>query len=539
MGTCRHLVGDWPHDCHSLVSQDAPVLEEIVKSLAALSPQTQREFEAALSQQRKKHKFNFRKAQLLHTYQHLTRRTKELFPNESLARHLVKKSSKSQSGVLVITVLTSPYPQVGDKVQKFSCAWDCHYCPSEPDQPKSYLHEEPAVKRANENNFDPVLQLTDRAATLAMNGHPVDKIELLVLGGTWASYPHEYQETFCRDLFYAANTFWEREKRERRGLQEEQALNEVAECKIIGITLETRPDTIDAAELRRMRRYGCTRVQLGVQHTDDHVLKKVNRGCTLEDTMRALRLLKDACFKVDIHLMPNLPGASLNLDAAMFERVLSDPDLQADQWKIYPTQVVPWTVIQRWHSTGEYVPYPFDDLFELLMQVKAQVHPWIRLNRVVRDIPIQYISGGVDVPNLREDLVVTMAGRGMRCRCIRCREVGGETGEAGLPTMVIRTYGSSGGTELFLSFETEDQTKLFAFLRLRLPSPSKVESDRKALNAKRSSVEATTDGAAHHASPRRRWRRGASLVAGDELAFPELCGAVLVRELHVYGQVWS
>ena len=125
-----------------------------------------------------------------------------LAPCPELAGLLVKKSSKSQSGVLVITVLTSPYPKVGEKVQRFSCAWNCHYCPSEPGQPKSYLHDEPAVKRANENHFDAVLQLTDRAATLAMNGHPVDKIELLVLGGTWSSYPHEYQEEFCRDLFY-------------------------------------------------------------------------------------------------------------------------------------------------------------------------------------------------------------------------------------------------------------------------------------------------------------------------------------------------
>jgi histone acetyltransferase (RNA polymerase elongator complex component) len=207
--------------------KDAPTLEQIVRSLAEAAPETPREFESALWGQLKRHKISCRKAQLLHTYQHLTRRTKSLAPSESLARHLVKKSSKSQSGVLVITVLTSPYPKVGGTVQKFSCAWDCHYCPSEPHQPKSYLHEEPAVKRANENGFDPVLQLTDRAATLAMNGHPVDKIELLVLGGTWASYPHEYQAEFCRDLFYAANTFWEREKRPRKSLLEEQTINQV------------------------------------------------------------------------------------------------------------------------------------------------------------------------------------------------------------------------------------------------------------------------------------------------------------------------
>jgi ELP3 family radical SAM enzyme/protein acetyltransferase len=189
-----------------------------------------------------------------------------------------------------------------------------------------------------------VLQFTDRAATLAMNGHPVDKIELLVLGGTWASYPHAYQEEFVRDLFFAANTFWERRKRDRLSLGEEQTINESARVKIIGLTLETRPDTIDAGELLRLRHYGCTRVQLGVQHTNDAILQKINRGHERRHTAAALIRLKDACFKVDIHLMPCLQDASVDIDRAMFERVLRDPSLQADQWKVYPTQVVPWSV---------------------------------------------------------------------------------------------------------------------------------------------------------------------------------------------------
>ena len=185
-----------------LVAQDdLPVLASIVSELVVDPPRTERQLEQALIRQRKKRKCSYRKAQLLYVYSKLVGEG-TLAPCPELAGLLVKKSSKSQSGVLVITVLTSPYPKVGEKVQRFSCAWNCHYCPSEPGQPKSYLHDEPAVKRANENHFDAVLQLTDRAATLAMNGHPVDKIELLVLGGTWSSYPHEYQEEFCRDLFY-------------------------------------------------------------------------------------------------------------------------------------------------------------------------------------------------------------------------------------------------------------------------------------------------------------------------------------------------
>jgi len=483
-------------------------LSRIVRDLAADPPADGKALEHQLMLHRKRMRRadTFRKAQLLHAYHCLVSRG-ELEANPYLHSLLVKKSSKSQSGVLVITVLTSPYPtftepESGKKVkQRFSCAWNCYYCPSEPGQPKSYLHDEPAVKRANENGFDPVMQLTDRAATLAQNGHPVDKIELLVLGGTWSSYPHVYQEEFVRDLFYAANTFWQREKRPRRGLLEEQALNETAACKIIGLTLETRPDTIDAAELLRLRRYGCTRVQLGVQHTDDQVLKRINRGCTTADTVTALKRLKDACYKIDIHLMPNLPGATAAVDRAMFERVLSDPQLQADQWKVYPTQVVPWTVIKRWFEAGSYVPYASDQMFEVLMQVKSRVHPWIRLNRVVRDIPMQYVSGGLDVPNLREDLLVEMRHKGLTCRCIRCREPGAASKKV-LPqqTLVRRVYAASGGAEHFVSIESADRATLLGFVRLRLPPPW---SD-----------------APEHQPP-----------------FEELRGAALVRELHVYGQL--
>ena len=334
-----------------------------------------------------------------------------------------------------------------------------------------------------------------RAATLAANGHPVDKIELLVLGGTWASYPHAYQEAFCRDLFYAANTFYERGKRARLSLAEEQRLNEAAVCKIIGLTLETRPDTITPEELRRLRRYGCTRVQLGIQHTSDAVLKRINRGCTTADAAAALRMLKDCCYKIDIHLMPNLPGASPAADRAMFDLVLHSPALQADQWKLYPCEVTPWTIIKKWFDEGSFVPYDHAVLVEVLLDVKSRVHPWIRLNRVIRDIPSQYIFNE-SLPNLREDLAGMLHRRGQRCACIRCREVGGQAGKAvGAAELVERRYAASGGREVFLSYETADRHTIFGFLRLRLsPQP------------------------------------GAGV-------FGALRGAALVRELHVYGQL--
>jgi len=392
---------------------DLPLLERFVRGLIARKVSTQREMERAMSSLRREHRGyrradgsaqgEPRKSEIMHAYLALVEQD-AIEDDPTLRRLLVKKASKSLSGVLVVTVLTSPYPEVDGKTQKFSCEWNCYYCPNEPGQPRSYLHDEPSVLRANRNNFDPVRQFTDRCATLAMNGHPVDKIELLVLGGTWTSYPHAYQQGFARDLFFAANTFYDRPKDKRAplSLSEEKALNEVAKVKIIGLTLETRPDCIDAAELRRMRSYGCTRVQVGLQHTDDGVLGKINRGCTRADAVRAVKLLKDSCFKLDMHLMPNLPGATQDLDRHMFQEVLYDPGLSVDQWKIYPCEITPWTVIKQWFEAGTYVPYSEEQLADLLLEVLPAIPPWVRVNRVVRDIPSQYILAGMDRPNLRQ-----------------------------------------------------------------------------------------------------------------------------------------
>jgi len=563
-----------------LISEEEwPGVQYAVKELARRKVQDLKMFHKVCVDIRRKLKHQFRKSQLLHGLQTLDD-AGEIVPElmtaeerDALKRLLIKKGQKSTSGVLVVTVLTSPYPRVNGRPQRFSCQWNCYYCPNEPDQPRSYLHDEPSVLRANRNGFDPVLQFCDRAVTLAMNGHPVDKIELLVLGGTWASYPVEYQEDFIRDLFYAANTFYTRSnKRERLALAEEKARNERARCKIIGITLETRPDCIDADELRRFRRYGCTRVQLGVQHTDDGILERINRGCTTADTKRALRLLKDSCYKVDIHLMPNLPGANPELDRQMFETVLADEDLQADQWKIYPCEVTPWTVIQKWYQSGMYVPYKDPELFELLMDVKSRVHPWIRLNRVIRDIPSQYILGGLDNPSMRQALQRQMAERGLKCRCIRCREVRDRSPDK--VVLVCREYVGQGAKEYFISFESPDRETILGFCRLRInklvgrpipqarpqhstpPEPQFASPASQSRGREADSSNSTRRGRSK-TPVRRRVRplpcaRSNSGGGGesddddgfdgqteDELLtpFPELRGAALVRELHVYGQL--
>ncbi|KAG8456900.1 hypothetical protein KFE25_012690 [Diacronema lutheri] len=555
-------IEDIYHRMDNLVpAEKIQAYEAWLRDLLLIAPTTDAELTSAMVTLRRRYRSipSPKKYELLHTYHALLRRG-DVQPAPLVVRTLTAKGVRSQSGVLVITVLTSPTPTVDGKVQPFSCQWDCYYCPNQPGQPRSYLRDEPAVLRANENGFDPVLQFTDRAATLAANGHPVDKVELLVLGGTWESYPRKYQESFIRDLFYAANTFWERpgDKRPRRALSDEIEDNEAAQVKVIGLTLETRPDTISNAEIRRLRAYGCTRVQLGVQHTDDGVLALINRGATDEDTRRALRLLKDAGYKVDVHLMPNLPGASPSLDAAMFETMSSGADHQADQWKIYPCEVTPWTVIQKWHESGRFVPYPDEELIETILDAKARVQPWVRLNRIVRDIPSYYIKGGINSPSLRQTLPELLRARGQRCRCIRCREVAGRTG---LPPgeLVERRYIASGGDETFISVETVERNVIFGFARLRVGAHSQRRLARalwpRAPLHRRSEPEWgvraeawPTPAAAMAAGAARGRRRARTPVAdeggdggeeGDETAaaFPELVGAALVRELHVYGQL--
>ena len=412
--------------------------------------------------------------------------------NLALENALITSKCRGISGVSVLTVFLSPYPDG----QTFSCKWNCSYCPNEPGQPRSYLFGEPGVLRANQNDFSCVKQMLARIKAYQVNGHPTDKFEVLILGGTLASYPKTYLDNFMRDIFYAANTCGvsDAERRYAHSLAEEKAENASGSThRVIGITIETRPDCVTADEIRDFRRWGVTRVQLGVQHTDDTILRGVNRGCGHKHTLRALKLLKDSCFKVDIHLMPNLPGASVEKDKAMIDCVLSD--LHPDQVKVYPCTTTPFTKILEDYKTGVYQPYGNDALTEVVLYWKARVHPWIRNNRIVRDIPNSYIVAGVQTSSQRQDFQVEAAARGITCRCIRCREAGrwplsrAEDGE-----LVVRSYAAQDGQEYFLSWESKDRAVLFGFLRLRLIAP------------------------------------------GGEQIFEELTGCALIRELHVYGR---
>lgn len=408
---------------------------------------------------------------------------------------LITARCRGISGVTVVTIFLSANPEG----QAFSCRWNCHYCPNEPGQPRSYVFEEPGVLRANQCGFDCAEQMWARIQTYRVNGHPTDKFEVLILGGTLHSYPKSYLETYMRDMYYAANTCGEpaTSRRARLNLEEEKTLNSASEHRIIGVTVETRPDCINADELRDFRRWGVTRVQLGVQHTDDAILARVNRGHGLKHTEAAMKLLRDNCFKVDVHLMPNLPGATPAGDKAMFDYVLSH--LHPDQVKIYPCTTMPFTKILEDYKAGRYIPYGNEDLIDVVLYWKDRVHPWIRNNRIVRDIPDSYIVAGVKTSNQRLEFQALHKARGGVCRCIRCREAGRyPDADPARGKLVRRFYDVAGGHEVFLSWESEDESVLFGFCRLRLPSTSQAD-----------------------------------------IVFPELKDTALVRELHVYGRTFA
>lgn len=481
--------------------QDAVRLQPFVMELVGMV-EARREAlpRDALSGLKRRHGVNHKSAFLLQAYHVLVDKglVDATDHTDRLVRStLLTKAVKSWSGVTNVTLFTAPFPTytdgAGNRVtQWFSCPFDCHYCPKQPDMPRSYLINEPAVLRAAKNGFDCVAQVHDRMEALYAIGHGCLKIELNVLGGTFAAYPNEYREEFVRDAYYAVNTFWEDRGRPRLSLQDEKEANTRATSRVVLLAVEIRPDSVTRDELVFLRRLSVTRVQLGIQHTDDEVLHKINRKCTTKRAIQAIEDLKRHGFKVDAHFMPNLPFSSAEKDRNMLmgmlgiesvkyrrvganeeweEFVLAAPGLQADQLKIYPTAVTVFTEIESWYRQGIYVPYPEEELVDVLLGFKAQVFPWIRINRIMRDFFVENVlSKSGSNTSLRSSLASMLESEGKVCRCIRCREaktLGLENG-ANIKT-VVRSYNASNGTEFFISIEDDSPMQvLYGFARLRL-----------------------------------------------------------------------
>jgi elongator complex protein 3 len=373
---------------------------------------------------------------------------------------LRRKASRAISGVNVVAVMTEPYPCPHGR---------CAYCPGGPEvgSPQSYTGHEPAAMRGAQNMFDPGAQVRSRIDQLRAIGHTVDKVDLIIMGGTFPASPRPYQEWFVKGCLDAITGS------ESGSLEEAKLGAESSEIRNVGVTVETRPDCLEQRDIDRMLGLGVTRVEVGVQNVYDDIYRLVERGHTVQDVVDGTRRLKDSALKVCYHMMPGLPGSDPERDLEGFHRIFEDPAFKPDMLKIYPTLVVKGTKLYEWWRRGEYKPMTTEEATELVARVKEMVPPWVRIMRVQRDIPVNQIEAGVDKSNLRQLAQGLLAERGSRCRCIRCREAGHRAMEGVEPEnldVVHRLYEASGGVEDFISVEDPGNDVLVGFLRLRLPS---------------------------------------------------------------------
>lgn len=379
---------------------------------------------------------------------------------------LRRKIVRTISGVSVIAVMTEPYPCPQEE--------PCAYCPGGPTLgvPQSYTGHEPAAMRGMQNEYFPYLQVRKRMEQLETIGHKVDKVELVIMGGTFPSTPLTYQENFVRKCLNAITEV------DSPSLEDAKKQAETSRIRNVGITVETRPDWAKKEHVDHMLSMGVTRVEVGVQNVYDDIYKRVNRGHRIKDVTNATRTLKDAGLKVVYHLMPGLPGSSFERDLKGFHEVFTNRLFKPDMIKIYPCLVIEGTKVYSWWRQGQYRPYNTEEASNLIFELKKFVPPWIRIMRVQRDIPAYLIEAGVKRSNLRQIVHEKLREESMRCRCIRCREVGhrwlNDKVKPDPYKITIQTAReeASEGEELFISAEDRDNDVLVGFVRLRIPSRS-------------------------------------------------------------------
>ncbi len=402
-------------------------------------------------------------AEMLAYYRDLVKKGEQK-PIKEVEQVLRKIKVRSNSGVAVISLLTKPFP----------CPGKCIYCPNEKEMPKSYLSKEPAAARALANNFSPYKQVQNRMKALVANGHPVDKLEIIVIGGTWSFYDREYQEEFISEIFHAANDFTKdddsKEFGKKKTLEELQKENETAGARIIGLSIETRPDYINEDELNHLRKLGVTKIEIGVQHLNNDVLTYNKREMTAESIAEATELMRNAGFKVVYHMMPNLPGSTPEVDIKMFGELFSGEKYQPDMLKMYPCVVLRNSMLYTMWEKGEFKAYTDEELIHVLSEAKKQVPKYVRIIRVIRDIPASYIVAGSKISNLRQVIEEDQKKNNWFCKCIRCREIRNEKVSFDDYKLSRIEYKTITGKEIFLSFEHKTQNKCAAFCRLRLPN---------------------------------------------------------------------
>lgn len=458
----------------------------------------------------------FNKSKIIKGYRQLVKDDK-IKRNYNLEHYMKLKNTRGNSGILQVTVFTSP-DYFGDKNnnKNGNCPHQCIYCPLEvdndgnPTQPRSYLSTEPGNKRAIQNKHHPVGQIFDRLNTLEKMGHisvmpdnPA-KIEFMISGGTFNYYPEDYIIWFSTMCYYALNTYYDYtlngSLRDHFSLEEEQNINETAYIRMIGLTIETRPDMLlglnnDFKYIRLFRKIGVTRVQIGTQHVDNDILKYIKRGCTNEQNQIGNIILMQNGFKVDNHWMLDLPSSTPDQDTEMIDYIFECENYWVDQLKIYPTMVTPFSKIEEMFNKGEYVPYADIDIKKLedvIIHFKKHIPYFMRINRVIRDIPPESIIGGVNCPEMRQRIEKKMLENGYKCKCIRCREIKNQEFDDQDCLLFIDKYRSCTGINYFISYENKTRTILYGFLRLRF-----------------------------------------NLT--DDYLLEELKGHAIIRELHVYG----
>lgn len=500
----------------------------------------------------------YSRSQLIEAYREMAG-TGGLPPHdEAIIERLRRKPMRTSSGVTVVTVLTKPFP----------CPGTCIFCPNDVRMPKSYLSDEPGAQRAEQNSFDPYLQTYTRLLSYHNTGHPTDKIEVIILGGTWSFYPETYQIWFVKRIFDALHDFGRggvRNVQDRRAeveaalrevsqlhpdrnhtqvtllgadlaqtynqavqtvykdemyrsrdlvaeiaagqrprspvdefatwdeLEEAHRLNETADCRCVGLVIETRPDHISVEEVLRVRRLGCTKVQIGFQSLDDRVLRMNKRGHTVAATRRAVRLLRQAGFKIHAHWMPNLYGSTPDDDIADYARMFGEVDFRPDELKIYPCSLIESAELMQRYQDGTWRPYTHDELLRVLLACFRQTPEYCRLTRVIRDIPGTDIVTGNKMTNFRQLVEDELRRHGERSPDIRAREVGQQQITMDDLTLDEVWYETSCTQEVFLQYITPARD-IAGFLRLSLPHPQ------------------------------------------DPPITDVLAGAAMIREVHVYGQ---
>jgi elongator complex protein 3 len=481
-------------------------LTSIIEELLALEKIDSAALQKILRRYPKDQRGLFAKSEIIRGFRHLSKRRGWGIREEAFIERLRMKPIRTASGVAPVTVLTKPFP----------CPGQCIFCPSDVRMPKSYLSDEPGAQRAAQHRFDPYKQSLSRLLAYHNNGHKIDKIELIILGGTWSHYPEAYQIWFVKRCFDAMNDLpqfltdeppsWspgrvdfsindelvdgraidrrynaivtdflndhpetEEEAATWDELFETQTVNETGRSRCVGLVVETRPDNLTLDEVVRIRRLGATKVQIGFQSLSDEVLELNDRGHDVAATARAVRLLRSAGFKLHAHWMPNLYGSSPEADIEDFRRMFDDPAFRPDELKIYPCSLIQSAALMAYYEDGRWCPYEHAELLHVLTECLRVTPPYCRVTRVIRDIPGTDIVEGNRLTNFRELVEEDLDDRSVARQEIRSREVRFQEIEDGALTLTEIEYETCIGREWFLQFETTEE-QLAAFLRLSLPA---------------------------------------------------------------------